>query len=141
MLAIGKIKEAERLLSQGNLSQRRIAKEVGISRATVGAIASGTRPDYEAMRLARAADNQPLGPLARRPDCGGMAFMPCRLCRVRKKKEIERERLASFRRQAREQALKRLLAAVWRASQDREQALQRGTYLPPSAARGVSDCK
>ncbi len=53
MLPLGKVKEAERLLARGGLSHRKIAALVGISRATVGAIAAGRRPDYEARWAAR----------------------------------------------------------------------------------------
>ena len=53
MIAAAKIKEVERLLAENQLSHRKIAKATGISRATVGAIASGRRPDYEALRQAR----------------------------------------------------------------------------------------
>jgi transcriptional regulator with XRE-family HTH domain len=111
MLAPGKVLEVQKLLAAGLLSQRKIAKTLGVSRATVSAIASGKRPDYEARMRARAAEFEPLGPIERCTSCGGRVYMPCHLCRVRKYK-AEQDRLKKLRRLAREQALRRLLAAV-----------------------------
>ena len=59
MIAPAKVMETERLLAVGKLSQRKIAALVGVSRATVSAIAAGTRPDYEARRLARLDEERP----------------------------------------------------------------------------------
>lgn len=115
MLALAKVKEIERLLAVGTLSQRHIAKTLGVSRATVSAIARGTRPDYEARMRARAEAHEPVGPIERCPTCGGRVYMPCRLCRVRKLKAREQATLRAMRRQARERAARRLLAAVQNA--------------------------
>ena len=101
MIAPAKICEVQRLLEAGGLSRRKIAKMVGISRVVVGAIADGTRPDYEARRHARQEDYpETLGPLGRCGGCGGMVYAPCRLCRVRaiKEKEVRTARLARRRR-------------------------------------------
>ena len=143
MIALMKIKEAERLLAEGKLSHRKIAKAVGISRATVGGIASGKRPDYEARQRARAVASEPLGSLARCPGCGGLVYMPCRLCTVRKAKAFEREVARAGRRRARELAARRLLAAVHKASQQRDAAVAGPErYWPPAElAGGASDCK
>lgn len=84
MIAPSVVQEVRRLLAEGELSQRRIARMTGISRGTVGAIAAGRRPDYQSLRCA--ADDefpQPTGPPQRCPGCGGMVYMPCRLCRTR----------------------------------------------------------
>lgn len=117
MLALARVKEVERLLAEGNLSQRKIARLLRVSRATVSAIATGRRPDYEAQLAARASEFEPLGPIERCPCCGGMVYSPCRLCRVRKLKEQEDTRLRMLRRQAREQARRRLLLAVRAANE------------------------
>jgi hypothetical protein len=142
MLASVKVKAAERLLSEGKLSHRKIARAVGISRASVGAIALGRRPDYEARQLERAAQVEPLGPLARCPQCGGMVYTPCRLCRVRALLLKEQETARAMRKRARELALKRLVAAVWKASQTRD-ATDDGRHHFPAPADGgdASDCK
>ena len=49
MIAPGIVAEIRRLLAEEKLSQRKIGRLVGVSRGTVAAIASGTRPDYEAL--------------------------------------------------------------------------------------------
>lgn len=80
------VDEVERLLAEGKISQRKIAKLVGMSRGTVNSIALGRRP-----RISAPPDElQPFsGPLVRCPGCGGKVFMPCLLCRVRKLKAID----------------------------------------------------
>ena len=141
MLAPARVKEAERLLAEGRLSQRKIARAIGISRATIGAIAAGRRPDYEARERARASELEPWGPLARCPGCGGMVYSPCRLCRVRKAKDQEREAVRMLRRKARELALRRLLIAVQQASDARDAAQEADRHVPAAFARGASDCR
>jgi transcriptional regulator with XRE-family HTH domain len=122
MLAVTKVQEAQRLLAEGRLSQRRIAALIGISRSTLSGIAAGTRPDYDALRRARGDDEEPLGPVERCPGCGGRVHMPCRLCRVRKIKHQEQQTRRVLRRQARQLALQRLLTAVREANQARDAA-------------------
>ena len=85
MIAPSVVRQIRRLLAEGRYSQRKIARMTGVSRGTVGAIAGGRRPDYEAMAQARQSElERPTGPLRRCPGCGGLVSMPCRLCRVRK---------------------------------------------------------
>ncbi len=120
MLAPSKVKEVEQLLAEGQLSQRKIAKRTGVSRGTVGAIASGERPDYDERLRARAEELQPLGPVERCRTCGGRVHMPCRLCRVRKIRAQQEATLRAMRRQAREQAVRRLLTALRRHAQRRD---------------------
>jgi transcriptional regulator with XRE-family HTH domain len=87
MIAPQIVDEVRRLLAEGRLSQRQIARATGVSRGTVGAIASGRRPDYHNLRPALDEDLlQPTGPPQRCPGCGGMVYLPCRLCRVRRLK-------------------------------------------------------
>jgi len=84
MIASPVVDEIKRLLSDGELSQRKIARRLGVSRGTVGAIASGKRPDYEARRRIRKDSFiTPAGPPVRCPGCGGMAQAPCLACHVR----------------------------------------------------------
>ncbi len=141
MLALEKIKEVERLLAQGTYSQRQISRLTGVSRATIGGIASGRRPDYEAMVREKQLEDQPPGPLARCPGCGGLVYTPCRLCRVRALKEKENQVLRNRRRAARRQALDRLLAAVAEANGEAKKREQTGSHLPPTVAGGASDCR
>jgi hypothetical protein len=85
MLAPYVASEIKRLLTLG-LSYRNICKMTGASRGTIGDIASGKRPKYEA-RL-HADDGQSAiddGPKVRCLDCGGMATSPCRLCETRRR--------------------------------------------------------
>lgn len=83
MIAPAIVTEVRRLLAEKSHSHRRIAQLTGISRGTVGAIASGKRPDYEARRPLEDQFQDPLGPPERCSGCGGMVYMPCVLCRVR----------------------------------------------------------
>ena len=84
MIAYAVVDEIRRLLDEGELSQRKISRRVAVSRGTVGAIAQGTRPDYEARRRAHGDNFEPPQGLPRRcPRCGAMVQMPCLACRVR----------------------------------------------------------
>ena len=84
------VQEVYRLLEEGKLSHRRIAKATGISRTSVGAIANGRRPDY----AQPPSEEFPLftGPALRCSGCGGMVYMPCQLCQVRAMKRKEKAR-------------------------------------------------
>ena len=46
MIAHAMVGEIRRLLDEGLMSQRKIARRLGVSRGTVHAIARGKRPDY-----------------------------------------------------------------------------------------------
>jgi DNA-binding XRE family transcriptional regulator len=84
MIAQELVDEIRRLLSEGRLSQRQIARELHVSRGTVGGIANGTRRDRPPRRPDWADDPlAPTGPLRRCPTCGGLAYLPCRLCGLR----------------------------------------------------------
>jgi hypothetical protein len=77
MLSIELIQEIDRLLREGELSQRQIAARLQVSRGTVGAIASGRRGGKgwddadQALRAKR----------CRR--CGYRIYPPCRICIAR----------------------------------------------------------
>jgi hypothetical protein len=77
--------QVERLLAEGKLSYRKIARFTGVSRGTIGAIASGRRR-IQPRRIFFWEDEPviPDVPPQRCPQCGGMVYMPCRLCRTRK---------------------------------------------------------
>ncbi len=87
MLAQEVVRRVERLLAEGQLSQRKIARLVGISRGTVGAIAGGRRPDYEALRRRRQQREapRPTGPPRRCPTCGAMVTSACLACELRRR--------------------------------------------------------
>ncbi len=107
MLAPEKVEQIRRLLAEGNHSQRRIARMLGVSRGTVLAIANNRRPDYEALRRARQEEEelalmQFSGPPRRCPECGGKVYMPCLACRARRwaeKHQRNRPRLSSVGRE------------------------------------------
>ena len=81
MLAPCVVEEIRRLLAEERLSHRQIARLTGVSRGTIGAISMGRRPNYEQLRRNRRPDPlAPTGPPKRCPGCGGMVYMPCRLC-------------------------------------------------------------
>ena len=77
------VTEIKRLLTQPGLSQRKVAVITGVSRASVGAIAAGRRPDYPTRCNPHDEEDLPQGPVARCGSCGGIVYMPCRLCRIR----------------------------------------------------------
>jgi hypothetical protein len=85
MIAPERVQQVRQLLAEGKHSQRAIARIIGISRGTVGAIASGKRRDARPRRDTCKVDefSQPTGPPERCPGCGAMVYMPCRLCRTR----------------------------------------------------------
>lgn len=82
------IDQVKTLLAQGELSQREIARRLKISRGTVNAIANGRRRDRP-----EPDPNEDIGlfvgPPRRCRDCGGMVYMPCLLCQVRRLKRLE----------------------------------------------------
>jgi hypothetical protein len=86
MIATATIDRVRQLLREGRLSQRRIARHVGISRGTVNAIALGRRPD----RAPRQPEDDagfapPSGAHVRCAGCGGLVQMPCLACYIRQR--------------------------------------------------------
>ncbi len=93
MLAEAVVEQIRDLLAIGELSQRKIARRLGVSRGSVNAISQDRRPDYA--RSARAAGQrfpQREGVPRRCPGCGGMVQMPCLLCYVRSLGRVDRRR-------------------------------------------------
>lgn len=91
MLAPGLVEEVKRLLATGRLSQRKIARQTGVSRATIGLIAAGKRPDYQPRPPAwDSLFDVPQAPPRRCPGCGGLVYLPCRLCHIRALKAADR---------------------------------------------------
>jgi len=85
MIAPHLVAHVEQLLAEGKSSHRKIARITGVSRGTIGAIASGRRSIRPRPRWPW--EDEPLvpdTPPRRCPDCGGMVYMPCRACRARK---------------------------------------------------------
>jgi len=81
MIARNVVAEIRELLLRGELSQRKIAEQVGVSRGTVSAIARGKRPERPRRRSRRFVDYvPPRGPAMRCHTCGGKVQMPCLRC-------------------------------------------------------------
>ncbi len=96
MLALSVVEEIARLLDEGRLSQRKIAAQLGVSRGTVGAIASGRRGIYGKEPHADAPDPlDALTPPDRCPRCGYFVSMPCLVCRTRQYRERQRQMKAA----------------------------------------------
>jgi transcriptional regulator with XRE-family HTH domain len=85
MLTPKLVDEIRQMLAEKKYSQRKVARIAGVSRGTVGAIVSGKRQDRKKVESPWDKDlEEPEGPAERCPGCGGMVYMPCRLCLVRK---------------------------------------------------------
>lgn len=130
MIAPSVVNEIKRLLAERTLSQRKIAARTGVSRGTVGAIARGNRPDYEALRnkAKEQEPEEPTGPPQRCPTCGGMVTMPCRVCRVRK---LVAQRRIAPRPVRPDEPLQLELVGAHRARYERLRAHRERTMLIP----------
>ena len=77
------VAEIKRLLCEG-VSQRDIARRIGVSRTTVGAIATGKRQEQAVEKEAVAEPGPDLLSLPTRCNrCGYKVHLPCQVCRVR----------------------------------------------------------
>ena len=86
MLSPAIVHEIRRLLAL-QTSRRRIARQLGVGRTTVSAIATGRRLELSAREPPVPLEfDGPVGRIARCPTCGGRVYLPCRLCRVRAQK-------------------------------------------------------
>jgi hypothetical protein len=83
MISESLVSEVKRLVAEGRLSQRKIARLTGVSRGTVGAIAAGRRCDHPRPPSPDDEIDEPPGPPERCPGCGAIVYPPCRLCRLR----------------------------------------------------------
>src|SRR4051812_23660736 len=83
MLPTALIHEIDRLLKEGELSRRKIALRLGVSRGTVAAIASGRRGVYGKDPVGRHSAPLRKSPPTRCPQCGYRVYLPCRICRMR----------------------------------------------------------
>ncbi len=85
MIPDEKIAEIRRLLHESPLSQRQIAQQLGVSRGTVNAVATGRlRRRLQSEFAAPPPDPlHPTEPPQRCPTCGALVYMPCVACRVR----------------------------------------------------------
>ena len=78
------IRKIRVLLKQDRMSQRQIAKNLGISRGTVQAVAHGRRTEHVPAVLKKRAAIWviPSGKPKRCPHCGGCVKMPCLACQL-----------------------------------------------------------
>ncbi len=84
MIAPQIIDQIRQLLAEGQLSHRQIAAISGVSRGTVVAVSSGRRVQRQPALPRQYLPNlEPSEPPERCPGCGGMVYLPCRLCQGR----------------------------------------------------------
>jgi hypothetical protein len=96
MLPLVVVEEIRQLLDEGELSQRKIAAKLNVSRGTVGAIANGKRGIYGSEPDPEKPDLCSLDlPPERCSGCGAMVYMPCVLCQARRYSQRRRD-LAKF---------------------------------------------
>ena len=81
MLKDSVIKQIQMLVQQGHLSQRKIAKLLGVSRGTVQAVANGKRTEHDDKPSSKFW-TIPTGQPQRCPLCGGRVRMPCLACQL-----------------------------------------------------------
>ena len=86
MLAPAVVQRIRQFLAGGELSQRKIAQRLGVSRGTVLSIARGRRRDDSTHEQGDGFFDAD-APLERCPGCGGMVKMPCLLCHIRQLKQ------------------------------------------------------
>jgi DNA-binding CsgD family transcriptional regulator len=81
VLLLDNVLEVKRLLDEGRLSRRSIARITGISRGSVNAIANGDRG-----LVGAELQNEVVRSLVaeRCVACGGLVYMPCVLCEARR---------------------------------------------------------
>jgi hypothetical protein len=80
MLSLTTVLEVRRLLAAGELSQRAIAAQVGVSRGIVSLIANGRRHLHGAEPAGKNTLRRSRVGTTRCPGCGGLVYLPCLLC-------------------------------------------------------------
>ena len=95
MLSKDTIQTIQRLLEEGQHSQRQIARQLGVGRNQVSEIARGRRPDYDTIRderqRARMEARQQVE-FGRCSECGAKARLPCLVCLARRRVHKMRRR-------------------------------------------------
>ncbi len=84
MLTLQTVLEVKKLLGKG-LSQREVARQLGVGRATIGAIASGKRGLHGRLESSCKSKNNDhwselTGDFVRCPECGSKVLLPCVGC-------------------------------------------------------------
>jgi transcriptional regulator with XRE-family HTH domain len=96
MIALPTVQEIDRLLKEGQLSQRQIAARLGVGRATVGAIASGRRGLHGREAPAPGLASIKSGAQAQRcPQCGHRVYAPCQICLAREHRDLRKKKSAA----------------------------------------------
>jgi hypothetical protein len=95
MLPLALVEEIDRLLKAGQMSQRKIAVRLGVSRGTVSAIASGHRALFGKEPRDDEMPLTPSSPPVRCPGCGYRVYMPCRICYIRRR-QAQRQAFLGF---------------------------------------------
>jgi hypothetical protein len=90
MLPTTLVHEIDRLLQEGELSHRKIAARLGVSRGTISAIASGRRGLYGKEPVDAHLLRVPSSPPTRCPHCGYRVYFPCNICRTRAHRRRQR---------------------------------------------------
>jgi len=91
------IKKITLLVKQGTLSQRQIAKRLGVSRGTVQAVVHGRRTERIPFTMKAAASwVVPSGQPKRCPECGSWVKMPCLACQLFVTQKTFKSQTSSF---------------------------------------------
>ena len=98
MHSIETIRQIDRLLKQGDMSQRDIAAHLGVSLGIVSAIANGRRGLHGKVRDdAPRPLWHPAGTPVRCPECGYRIYLPCLVCSTREYRRQRRARATGAR--------------------------------------------
>jgi hypothetical protein len=87
MLPLELISNVDALIREGDLSHREIARQLGVSRGTVSAIANRRRGIYGKDEKDKYTPLAPSLPAVRCRECGNRVHPPCLICQVRGKRQ------------------------------------------------------